>query len=139
MAKVKDSASKDNEERGAAKEVKKSKKPVKTNSVSKSSSKPEKKDKKERAKRKALAEKALNEIHPSTTPAADVEMKEGDEEEEDGETVGAVREKKSGAARPLGALVPFANPLADEKVAKKMFKGVKKGTTSMPQQFQAWI
>lgn len=29
--------------------------------------------------------------------------------------------------KPKGALVPFANPLADEKVAKKVFKGVKKG------------
>lgn len=28
----------------------------------------------------------------------------------------------------LGALVPFANPLADEKVQKKVLKGVKKGT-----------
>jgi H/ACA ribonucleoprotein complex subunit 2 len=30
-------------------------------------------------------------------------------------------------ARPIGALVPFANPLADEKVAKKVLKSVKKG------------
>lgn len=29
--------------------------------------------------------------------------------------------------RPLGALVPFANPLAEEKVAKKVLKNVKKG------------
>ena len=29
--------------------------------------------------------------------------------------------------RPIGALVPFANPLAEEKVAKKVFKNVKKG------------
>ncbi|KAG9228639.1 50S ribosomal protein L30e-like protein [Amylocarpus encephaloides] len=28
--------------------------------------------------------------------------------------------------KPVGALVPFANPLADEKVAKKVLKGVKK-------------
>lgn len=28
----------------------------------------------------------------------------------------------------VGALVPFANPLADEKVQKKVLKGVKKGT-----------
>ena len=27
----------------------------------------------------------------------------------------------------LGALVPFANPLADEKAGKKVLKGVKKG------------
>jgi H/ACA ribonucleoprotein complex subunit 2 len=30
-------------------------------------------------------------------------------------------------ARPLGALVPFANPLADEKTTKKVLKSVKKG------------
>lgn len=29
--------------------------------------------------------------------------------------------------RPIGALVPFANPLADEKVTKKVLKSVKKG------------
>ena len=29
--------------------------------------------------------------------------------------------------KPVGALVPFANPLADEKVTKKVLKGVKKG------------
>lgn len=29
-------------------------------------------------------------------------------------------------ARPVGALVPFANPLADEKVTKKVLKSVKK-------------
>lgn len=29
--------------------------------------------------------------------------------------------------KPVGALVPFANPLADEKVAKKVLKSVKKG------------
>jgi H/ACA ribonucleoprotein complex subunit 2 len=31
------------------------------------------------------------------------------------------------AVRPIGALVPFANPLADEKVTKKVLKSVKKG------------
>jgi H/ACA ribonucleoprotein complex subunit 2 len=31
------------------------------------------------------------------------------------------------AVKPVGALVPFANPLADEKVTKKVLKSVKKG------------
>jgi len=31
----------------------------------------------------------------------------------------------------IGALVPFANPLADEKVGKKLLKSVKKGTSSL--------
>ena len=30
-------------------------------------------------------------------------------------------------SKPLGALVPFANPLADEKTTKKVLKSVKKG------------
>ena len=34
--------------------------------------------------------------------------------------------------KPRGALVPFANPLADEKAAKKVFKSVKKGIRSCP-------
>ncbi len=29
--------------------------------------------------------------------------------------------------KPVGSLVPFANPLADEKVTKKVLKSVKKG------------
>ena len=32
--------------------------------------------------------------------------------------------------KPVGALVPFANPLADEKITKKVLKSVKKGTDS---------
>lgn len=46
----------------------------------------------------------------------------------------AVKEKngntevKAKSTPLLGALVPFANPLADEKVQKKVLKGVKKGT-----------
>lgn len=56
-----------------------------------------------------------------------------DEAEAEAETDGENRKKKNTKdgkvmMRPVGALVPFANPLADEKVAKKIFKGVKKGT-----------
>lgn len=32
-------------------------------------------------------------------------------------------------AIPLAALVPFANPLADDKAQKKVLKGVKKGSS----------
>lgn len=35
--------------------------------------------------------------------------------------------EKVKVAVPLGALVPFANPLADEKVGKKVLRSVKKG------------
>lgn len=37
----------------------------------------------------------------------------------------------------LGALVPFANPLADEKVGKKVLKSVKKGRPSTRSMFLA--
>ena len=36
------------------------------------------------------------------------------------------------ALKPVSALVPFANPLADEKVAKKVLKSVKKGKIAAP-------
>jgi len=43
------------------------------------------------------------------------------------ETKAAVADESGeGALKPVGALVPFANPLADEKVAKKVLKSVKK-------------
>lgn len=51
------------------------------------------------------------------------------------ETNSSIEVKENGTAEPkirtaplLGALVPFANPLADEKVQKKVLKSVKKGT-----------
>jgi H/ACA ribonucleoprotein complex subunit 2 len=98
------------------KEEKKKKKRSDENGVHKSSS--DKKEKKEKkAKREALAEKALNEIQ--TAPAEAKSDDEGEVAEVDG--------KSKQALRPAGALVPFANPLADEKVAKKVFKSVKKG------------
>ena len=34
------------------------------------------------------------------------------------------------AVKPVGALVPFANPLADDKIAKKVLKSVKKGVAA---------
>lgn len=39
--------------------------------------------------------------------------------------------------KPVGALVPFANPLADDKITKKVLKSVKKGmrTISSTDQF----
>ena len=104
------------------KEERKKKKRSDEDGVHKSSS--DKKEKKEKkAKREALAEKALNEIHTATAPApAPVEAKSDDEEE-----VAEAEAKSKQVLRPAAALVPFANPLADEKVAKKVFKSVKKG------------
>ena len=45
---------------------------------------------------------------------------------EDGTEVTAI------AAKPQGALVPFANPLADDKSGKKVLKSVKKGIVGSP-------
>jgi H/ACA ribonucleoprotein complex subunit 2 len=107
------------------KEEKKSKKKRSdADGVHKSSA--DKKDKKDKkAKREALAEKALNEIQTAPPAATDAQS---DEEGEVAETEADAKSKQ--APRPVGALVPFANPLADEKVAKKVFKSVKKGIYS---------
>lgn len=99
--------------------------------VSKSKSeKKEKKDKKE--KKTKLAERLLAEVEKAD--GAVVEVK-GDKKVvvanvgPDGEVVSDEEmEDVKKAVRPIGALVPFANPLADEKIAKKVFRGVKKGT-----------
>lgn len=83
-----------------------------------SKSKSDKKDKKEKkSKREALAEKALNEV--ADTPKAKAA---DDSDVEDSE-----KKTSTNDIKPIGALVPFANPLADEKVGKKVFKSVKKG------------
>jgi H/ACA ribonucleoprotein complex subunit 2 len=104
------------------KEEKKKKKRSEEEGVHKSSDKKDKKEKK--AKREALAERALNEIQSASAAA---EAKSDDDEA--GETTAVeVDATSKEMLRPVGALVPFANPLADEKVAKKVFKSVKKGT-----------
>lgn len=111
MAKEKSDLSK--EERKALKIVKKEAKASKPEGIAK----PAKEDKKEKKK---LAERALKQIKNEPAPIKH-EVEEEEEEEE-----GMIVDTK-GAVRPIGALVPFANPLADEKVGKKVFKGVKKG------------
>ncbi|KAK5096136.1 snoRNA-binding protein [Lithohypha guttulata] len=103
-----------------------------------SKEKSSKKEKKSKDKKKAeIAEKMLNELEKAD--GAVVEVK-GDGKREvlvngnvgkDGEVVSEDEDEtmqidEKGAVRPIGALVPFANPLADEKVGKKVFKGVKK-------------
>lgn len=84
-----------------------------------------KEKKKDKESRKALAEKAINELDSSKLDAEDSEDAE-DGDVEMGEDENVVAAEKVPAARPIGALVPFANPLADDKVAKKVFKCVKK-------------
>ena len=123
---------KDKETKEERKARKAEKKAIKEEAgVTKSSS--DKKDKKE--KRKALAEKALNEIDGNKSKKTvkqededgDVEIKDAGSEASSDDEKTAVKSEKVASARPVGALVPFANPLADDKVAKKVFKSVKKG------------
>lgn len=102
-----------------------------------SKEKKDKKEKKEKKEKKAkLAEKLLNEVEKADGAVVEVKgnkkevMKNGNVGP-DGEVVSEeevdMEMGSKGAVRPVGALVPFANPLADDKVAKKVFRGVKKG------------
>jgi H/ACA ribonucleoprotein complex subunit 2 len=150
MAKEKDSSlSKD--ERKALRRAEKEKKSKRSDSDGVHKSKDPKKEKKSKSKKErvALAEKVANEVENGTVVVEGEKEAEGDKEveqekeveredeemvlaakndAEDDEKMGQHREdKKASTIRPVGALVPFANPLADEKVAKKVFKGVKKG------------
>ena len=104
-----------------AKAEKKAKR-VETDGVHKSKS--DKKDKKEKKVAAAASDaevttKLLNSLE-DTKPGS-VAIKE------DGDLLVKVK-----SAPLLGALVPFANPLADEKVGKKVLKSVKKGEFVLP-------
>ena len=113
------------EERRALKAAKKE---AKSSSKPEGVTKPEKKDKKDKKDKTVLAERALKEIQNAPTAKED---EDEDEDEVPQKTNGETGSKKVNGIRPIGALVPFANPLADEKVAKKVFKGVKKGLFSL--------
>jgi H/ACA ribonucleoprotein complex subunit 2 len=75
-----------------------------------------KKSKKEK-KSKLNGDNVAAALEEVTKVEADVEAKDLVVKEGSGEVV----------LKPVGALVPFANPLADEKVTKKVLKSVKKG------------
>jgi len=78
--------------------------------------KKEKKEKKSKLNGNNVAaafEEAIKEIEtPAAEPKALAVVREGSAEI---------------LIKPVGSLVPFANPLADEKVTKKVLKSVKKG------------
>lgn len=104
------------------KKDKKEKKPktVEVNGVSKKVKK-EKKDKKEKRK-SDVTELLEKEVESSASPAPlpyrpAVVDADGDADMSDAEA----------KVQIVGALVPFANPLADDKQTKKVMKGVKKG------------
>ena len=119
MAKEK-SRDPDREARKLAKAEKKAKR-SETDGIHKSKS--DKKEKKEKTTAAAASDaevttKLLNAIEESKPGSVAVKEENGDVQ---------VKVK----TQPLlGALVPFANPLADEKVGKKVLKSVKKGSLS---------
>ena len=75
------------------------------------------KDKKEKKEKKAALAAAVAQSDVVTEKLVDA-LENGENDDVKATTTLVV---------PLGALVPFANPLADEKVAKKVLKNVKKG------------
>ncbi|KAK4546832.1 hypothetical protein LTR36_001564 [Oleoguttula mirabilis] len=89
---------------------------------------PAKKEKKEKKHRKSLTAAAevvdadgdvvVGDAQPSAVKA---EAGDGEEEEEKKDEAESAK-----AEIPLGAFVPFANPLCDEKAQKKVLKSVKK-------------
>lgn len=93
-----------------------------------------KSDKKEKKDRKEKKEKTIEPI----SPAADVEVTTKLFNTVEGAKPGSVAVKEEGDIEVkikketlLAALVPFANPLADEKVGKKVLKSVKKGNCTI--------
>lgn len=81
-----------------------------------------KKEKKEKKEKTALADAVAKEV--------------GDDVMEGLEETGAVSVKGDieveAVDRPVGAVVPFASPLVEDKQAKKVLKSVKKGMSSIP-------
>lgn len=103
-----------------------------TMSKDKSSKDSSKKEKKEKRSEKDGVKKSKKEKKSKLSEdnvAAAVEEAENREAENEKEIATVVVKEDTGEVllKPVGALVPFANPLADEKVAKKVLKGVKKG------------
>lgn len=119
------------EERRARKAEKKAGK-VDSGAISKPKS--DKKDKKERKSREVLVERGLNEVNGSANVKRVKKASSDDDDDEENEieetevTKTESKSKKNSLAnRPVGALVPFAHPLAEDKVSKKVFKAVKRG------------
>jgi H/ACA ribonucleoprotein complex subunit 2 len=96
--------------------------------------KSEKRDKKEKKEKRSEADgvkkpkkEKKSKLNGDNVAAAFEEVTK--EVKAEAETKDLVVKEGSGEVvlKPVGALVPFANPLADEKVTKKVLKSVKKG------------
>lgn len=105
------------EERRRAKKEKKEKRLVEEAGVQKAKKK--EKDKKKKSSKTSVSDPVLEALEKDDKIASGPTVEEGLLEEE---------VKPTSLPRPIGALVPFANPLADEKVAKKCFRSIKKGS-----------
>ena len=97
-----------------------------------SKDKSEKKDKKEKKEKRSESDGVKKSKKEKKSKLNDDNIAAAIEEvsKQNGESSAlVVKEAASGeiAIKPTGALVPFANPLADEKVTKKVLKSVKKG------------
>lgn len=91
-----------------------------------------KKEKKEKKSKKDVATALLNQLE-SDKPVAVAVDADGDVVVADADDADAGETSvKARAVIPKGALVPFANPLADDKQTKKVLKSVKKGIIKSP-------
>lgn len=77
-----------------------------------------KKDKKEKKDKAALVDAVEKEITSQVLEGLDQAAAAG---------VGDIEVEAIIGDRPVGAIVPFANPLVEDKQAKKVLKSVKKG------------
>lgn len=98
---------------------KKEKKEKKEKRSDKDGVKKSKKDKKSTLNGDAVAKAIEEQLMKTAAPAAE-------------EGLETIEEDTELAVKPVGALVPFAAPLADDKVAKKVLKSVKKGMCNPP-------
>lgn len=123
---AKDQAAKEHKEH---KKEKKEKKRSETDGVKKQ--KKEKKDKKgiNEAATGELTTKLLEHIDKDSQPAAPAPAPApAPATAEDAEV--EMDTSEAAPLRPAGALVPFANPLVEDKAAKKVLKSVKKGMST---------
>lgn len=109
---AKDKANKEN------KREKKEKKRSETDGVHK---------KKEKKKKKDVAVPVDTEEKELATKLLEQLDAVGKEKEANGDMSVSKITVREVEVRPVGSLVPFANPLVDDKVAKKVLKSVKKG------------
>lgn len=98
---------------------KKEKKEKKEKRSDKDGVKKSKKEKKSTLNGDAVAKAIEEQLMETAAPAAE-------------EGLETIEEDTEFAVKPVGALVPFAAPLADDKVAKKVLKSVKKGMCNLP-------